>query len=339
MSNRINDSLHAQMLCRRSLPRPMKSTSKPLNFRQLEAFRAVMLAGSMTRAGQIMAISQPAVTRLIRDLEHDLKLPLFIRNGAQLVPSAEGQQLYREVERHFAGAERIREAARAIRESNAGYLHIGAMPNLAVSCLPQAVARFLKDYPEAVVSVHPDNSLSLVEMISHNQLDVAYAVVPEDRRDIDHDPFPVSHAVCVMRPDHRLASRRQVSVGDLDGEDFVSLGSRSVLRLQVNAAMLAAGVSPRVRLETVHSPTVISYVHQGAGIAVIDPFAAMGPGADQLVVRPFLPHISLNFSAVYRSSQSRSPLAVGFTNILRSVLAEKLNASPFARQRSVDDEP
>lgn len=168
-------------------------------------------------------------------------------------------------------------------------------------------------------------------MISHSQLDVAYAVVPEDRRDVDHEPFPVSHAVCVMRPDHRLARRRHVTVADLDGEDFVSLGSHSVLRMQVNAAMLAAGVSPRVRLETVHSPTVISYVSQGAGIAVIDPFAAMGPGAEQLVIKPFLPNISLTFSAVYRDTHGRSPMALGFTRILGDVLSNYLKTAAVGR--------
>jgi DNA-binding transcriptional LysR family regulator len=303
---------------------------RPLNFRQLEAFRAVMLAGSMTKAGQIMNISQPAVTRLIRDLEHDLRLPLFHRHGAQIAPTDEGQRLYREVQRHFAGTERIRDAARSIRESSAGYLHIGAMPNLSVSCLPEAVGTFLREFPQAVVSVHPDNSLDLVEMISHGQLDVAFAVVPEDRRDIDHDPFPVSEAVCVMPPGHRLAAKPFVSVGDLDGEDFVSLGLRSVLRMQVNAAMLAAGVRPRVRLETVHSPTVISYVRQGAGIAVIDPFAAMGPGAGELVVKRFVPAISLRFSAVYREMKERSPLALAFSDILRGTLLRALERQTLA---------
>lgn len=305
------------------MKKPFNATpQRPLNFRQLEAFRAVMLSGSMTRAGQLMSISQPAVTRLIRDLEHELRLSLFHRHGSQLVPSDEGQQLHREVERHFSGAERIREAARAIRESNAGYLHVGAMPNLAVSCLPQAVGLFRQAYPEVVVSVHPDNSLALVEMIAHGQLDLAFGVLPADRHDIDHDPCPVTHAVCVMPASHRLASRKQVTVADLDGEDFISLGLRSVLRMQINAALLASGARPRVRLEIVHSPTVISYVRQGVGISVVDLFAARGPGCEELVVKPFVPRISLNFSVLYRDNGGRSASALAFSRILFDIAAE-----------------
>lgn len=297
---------------------------RPLNFRQLEAFRAVMLAGSMTGGGQIMSISQPAVTRLIKDLEADLKLTLFHRQGAQIVPSMEGQQLYREVERHFSGAERIRDAARFIRESNAGYLHIGVMPNLATSCLPEAVRLFLAQYPDVVVSVHPESSLTLVDMMARGQLDIAYAVVPADRRDIVHDPFPVTHAVCLLPATHRLAARKTISVGDLDGEDFISLGNQSVLRMQVNAAMLAAGVRPNTRVETVHSATAANFVRQGVGIAVIDPFAAHGARLDGVVIRPFTPKISLRFSAIYRDGTERSNAALAFTVLLKQVVAASL---------------
>ncbi len=95
---------------------------RPLNVRQLEAFRAVMLSGSMTGGGRLMSISQPAVTRLIRDLEAELKLSLFRREGTHIEPTREGKELFREVSRHFVSTERIREAADAIREFNGGQL-------------------------------------------------------------------------------------------------------------------------------------------------------------------------------------------------------------------------
>jgi DNA-binding transcriptional LysR family regulator len=223
---------------------------RPLNFRQIEAFRAVMLAGSVTGAGALMRISQPAVTRLIRGLEADLGLALFNRSGARIVPTDGGKRLYREVERHFAGAERIREAARAIREFDAGQLHIGAMLTLSTGCLPKAVNQFLKRHPSVTVSVHSDSSLNIVDMIDHGQLDLGLATVPADRRDVDHEPFAAVDAVCLMPRGHRLARKKVVRIADLDGERFVSLGSSSMLRLKVEEALQAAGVRPQVRLGT-----------------------------------------------------------------------------------------
>ena len=224
-----------------------------------------MLTGSITGAGHSLSISQPAVSRLIRDLEAELKLSLFHRQGTHIVPSEEARELYREVERHFSGAERIRDAARSLRLSKAGYLHIGTMPNLSMVCIPKAVSAMLSQYPDLVISVHPDSSVNLNQMLLHGQLDVAYAVPPGDPRGLVHVPFPPTQAVCVMPLGHRLERKRSVAVGDLHGEDFIALGSNSMQRMQINAAMLKAGVRPNIRLETVHSSSVVSYVSQGVG--------------------------------------------------------------------------
>jgi DNA-binding transcriptional LysR family regulator len=304
---------------------PRSLVSRSLNFRQLEAFRAVMLTGSITGAAHSLCISQPAVSRLIKDLEYELKLSLFARQGTHLVPTEEGRELYREVERHFSGTERILEAARALRLSKAGYLHVGIMPNLAMVCMPKAVSQMIRRYPGLVISVHPDSSVNLVQMIVHRQLDVAFAVPPADPRGLSRIEFPATTAICVMPKGHRLAAKRRVSVRDLHGEDFISLGSSSVQRIQINAAMLEAGVRPNVQLETVHSASVISYVSQGVGLAVIDPIAAMGPALDLVTIRPFTPTITMPISAIYRTeTKTQSRFATEFTELLGSVIAEEL---------------
>ena len=308
---------------------------RPLNFRQLEAFRAVMLTGSMTGAGKLINISQPAVTRLIRDLEADLDLMLFRRFGARITPTAEGQRLYREVERYFAGADRIRESARAIRELKTGHLHVGAMLTLSTGCLPKAVHRFLQLHPDVTVSIHSDSSLNIVDMVTHGQLDLGLGSVPIDRPDIDHEPFAAVEAVCVMPRGHRLARRKVVYVRDLEGEEFVSLGNSSLLRMRIEEALRAAKVHPRIRLGTLYSSTVTGYVAAGLGIGVTDPFALLGLGAERLVIRPFRPRLPFQFSAIYRPHEDRPRLAVDFVEILRRVIAAELRSLQLGRRSVV----
>lgn len=298
--------------------------SRPLNFRQLEAFRAVMLTGSMTAAGHSMSISQPAVSRLIHDLEDELKLVLFQRQGIHIVATEQAHQLYREIERHFSGADRIREAARAIRLSTAGYLHIGAMPNLSAYCLPAAISKLLKAFPEIVVSIHPDSSVNLLAMLRHGQLDVVYGSPPTDAEDIDHDPFPATQAVCIMPKDHPLKEKKTVFVKDLHNQDFVALGPNSRQRMQLNLAVLQAGVRPNIRVETLHSSSVITHVHHGVGLAITDPIALIGAPSRDLVVRPFKPTISMEFSAIYLRSTPRTKIGLALTEQLKRVVREEL---------------
>lgn len=86
--------------------------------RQLEAFRAVMLTGGMTMAADLVRITQPAISRLIRGLEDELGLRLFERSGNRLRPTREAGILFGEVSRHFTGIEHINKVATELRESH-----------------------------------------------------------------------------------------------------------------------------------------------------------------------------------------------------------------------------
>jgi len=118
-----------------------------INSRQVEAFRAMMLTGSVTEAAKLMAVTQPAVSRLLRDFQALLKMELFEKRGTGLVPMAAATALYMEVERSFVGLERITAAAEEIRSRRTGTLRIAALPALSNGYLPRLSGRFLMERP------------------------------------------------------------------------------------------------------------------------------------------------------------------------------------------------
>jgi DNA-binding transcriptional LysR family regulator len=83
-----------------------------VNVRQVEAFRTIMLRGSMTAAARELRTSQPSISRLIAELEGEIGLRLFERTAGRLRPTPEGLSFYREVERSFIGLDRLVDAAR-----------------------------------------------------------------------------------------------------------------------------------------------------------------------------------------------------------------------------------
>ncbi|MBH5388541.1 methyl-accepting chemotaxis protein [Bradyrhizobium diversitatis] len=121
-----------------------------MNPRQIEAFRAVMLTGSMSVAAEMLKITQPAVSRLIKDLEADMKLLLFRREGNRLVPSHEATILFTEVDRFYVGMDRIAKIANELRHAKVGSLRIASIGALSLSCITQAISTFhvavLRDY-------------------------------------------------------------------------------------------------------------------------------------------------------------------------------------------------
>lgn len=93
-----------------------------MNLRQVEAFRSIMLRGSMTATAQALRTSQPSISRLIAELEAAIGFKLFERQAGRLKPTDEGLSFYREVERSFLGLDNLNQAARDIRiyETTAG---------------------------------------------------------------------------------------------------------------------------------------------------------------------------------------------------------------------------
>ena len=101
-----------------------------MNLRQLDAFRAVMESGTVSRAAKRLSVSQPAVSKLIQSLEQAIGLVLFDRTRGRLSPSAEATMLFEEVERLFGGLSSLKTFAEEIRTVHHGSLRIGVMPAL-----------------------------------------------------------------------------------------------------------------------------------------------------------------------------------------------------------------
>ena len=292
--------------------------ANPVSPRQLEAFRAVILTGSMTGAGEMLNITQPAVSRLIRDLEQDLELHLFQRNGARISPTDQARTLYQDVERLFVGGERIREAAAAIRGLSEGSLRIAAMPSLTLGYLPGLVDAFTAERHGVSVILHSDSSVNVVELVARQQFDIGLAFVSSEQPSTRIEALPETEAVCVLPVDHPLAARETLRPRDLAEEDFIILGHTSLLRHHILAAFDADRVAPRLRFETRYSATACAFVAQGLGVAVVDPFVPPVVGGGKIVARRFRPRIGYRFSLIYPARRPRSGLAAEFGDLLRT---------------------
>ncbi|MEC4600822.1 LysR family transcriptional regulator, partial [Burkholderia vietnamiensis] len=110
-----------------------------MELHQLEAFSAVMSAGSVTGAGELLGRSQPAVTRQIQELEADLGYALFDRHGPRVTPTRRAFLLYDEVERSLVGLRAIEARARALGDETAEPVRIAATPSLAAALVPAAL--------------------------------------------------------------------------------------------------------------------------------------------------------------------------------------------------------
>jgi DNA-binding transcriptional LysR family regulator len=278
-----------------------------MKLRQLEAFRAVMLYGTVTLASESLHLSQPATTRLIADLERSLRFSLFDRIKGRLHPTVEAVALYEEVQRSLSGVDRIARAADEIRNLRAGTLQVAAAPAIALSFLPHAIARYLEPRPEATISLAVHSSRTVLDMVIGQRCDVGIAILPMKHATAHGERLLSARMVCALPAGHRLCSLDVISPRDLAGERFVAQSRNVEARLQMDALFAAHGVEIKPQVETQLGHAVCSFVEAQAGVALVDALSAWGFSGKGVVFKPFTPDLLIDF-AVLTPSQRPAPL-------------------------------
>jgi DNA-binding transcriptional LysR family regulator len=288
-----------------------------LTQRQIEAFRGVMLRGSISGAAEMLGLTQPAVSRLMRDMQEILQLRLFEPRGNGIVPNAEANLLFGEVQQSFVGLDRIEHTAHEIKRARRGNLRIIAMAGPAHGILPRLVARFLRDHPDTYVALHNHIAPTVLERVALRQFDFGIAYAPADYPGLDIEPLPRLDAVCVLPASHPLAARPVIRPEDLHEQNLINHGARSHIAVKLDAMLRIAGVMVRELAEATSAEVLCRLVGQGVGIALLDPFTVTALRDPAIVLRRFEPRVDYPVALVFPSGMARSRTVEEFTAVLR----------------------
>jgi len=288
-----------------------------LNTRQIEAFRAVMLTGSMTNAAEFLRITQPAVSRLIKDLETHLKFRLFRREGNRLIPTHEGTVLFAEVDRFYVGIDRIAKIASDLQHTKAGSLRIASISALSLSCITEAIRLFHADRPAVNVMLESLNTRSIFELVAGRHFDIGFAQASGEFPGVDLTPLPPVDAVCVIPPNYPVARKQSIGPDDFRGLPFISLGKNSSFRFKIDQLFDDAQVPRHEILETSLAASVVALVASGLGVSIVDPFTVTTLRSSRFVVRPFKPCLTFDAVVVTPSHHQNSRLCSEFSGIVK----------------------
>ncbi|KAA3450569.1 hypothetical protein C7I87_11245 [Mesorhizobium sp. SARCC-RB16n] len=244
-----------------------------LSVRQLEAFEAMMVAGSVSGAAVSLNVSQPSVSRLLQELEIDTGLSLFDRSHGRLVPTEQGLLFYGEVSKTFHGARSLILAAQEIRELKRGVVRIGTLAAMSFHVLPEAIRQLRTRFPEARTTIAVRSSTEIVSSVASRLTDVG--VVDADVSFLDAKCIATfeHNSVCVMDESHPLAERQRVRLDDFSRYPFVSLGELYFRRSRDGAKLLEVTAANTVA-DIFQSFLACALVRGSPSLAVVDPFTA-----------------------------------------------------------------
>nr|WP_321982766.1 LysR substrate-binding domain-containing protein [uncultured Cohaesibacter sp.] len=295
-----------------------------MRLRQIEAFRATMNSGTITGAANMMAVTQPSVSRLIADLEINLGFRLFERKGSRLQPTEEALRFYQEVERTFAGIDQLEAVADRIRQEQMGLLSIFSTPALATSLMPKVLKNFHELYPDTKVRLEVRMPMEIFTQLQSSAGDVGVSNHAAELPGVIQEPLYDAAFVCVVPKDHRLAKKDVITHGDLDGETLIGLSSEGALNWnKIFKNFREKGIENYNWISTQHAEAGYALVAEGLAIGVLEPFSAkrwMGKG---VVIRPLRPKICFSFSICFSANKAKSSVAQDFAKLVRQQLVDE----------------
>jgi len=246
--------------------------SRPLNFREIETFRAVMLTGTTTAAAAMLHISQPSVSRILTQMQLAAGIKLFDTKANKLQATPEAAILFKSVQSQFRGMRYIEQDIATLRKAGVGILRLGCTPALGLGVMSAIIARFIARHQEMRIHLETVNSHQLGEGLLHGWLDLAMVSGRLSVTQFDSRVVHRTRAVCIMQPSHPLAANTCLHVRQLTGQNLLMLKADDELSIAVNRLLHEHGVQTTTSVETNYSATLCSLAALGAGIGIVNAY-------------------------------------------------------------------
>jgi DNA-binding transcriptional LysR family regulator len=278
-----------------------------MTLRQLETLYAIMKAGSLTAAARNLHVTQPAVSAVLKHTEQQVQMKLFERIGGRLHPTPEALALLPDLEEIFGRIDTVSRVVQELRDGRTGKLVIATSPTLLNALLPQAVAALRKSSPRISILMDSLPTPLAIARVSRREADMGLVYAPVADSALDAEDLLTTEMACAMPAGHALARKKEIGASDLADASLISTGPRTRLGTLIDEACKRAGhPPPAIGIEASSSLTACMMVSCGAGLALVDRSIELCGKFDELVFRPFRPHIDIRIQLIFPRDRPRS---------------------------------
>lgn len=296
-----------------------------MNLRQIEVFQAVMETGSMSAAGRLIHLTQPAISRIISSAEVSLGYALFQRIGGRLVPTTEGLLLFEASTVLFENMQAFKRTSIQLKSGDLGKLVVAAIPAICHRLLPQVLTRFRQAHPDVVCEVHTLHKRQIADELVTGSVDIGL------------DLFGISHsgvetrvlgtgALYVLLPAAALAPAGARATPAwlkhyMAREPMIALVDSDPISMAFGRYCERLGLQPSCRTQVHTSQLAEALVAGGLGWTVVD-FISAATCDTRLKSVALQPLINCTLNSFVVKGRAPSSLTRKFVEIVHEVIVE-----------------
>ncbi|MDF2434592.1 MAG: hypothetical protein JWP44_4223 [Mucilaginibacter sp.] len=299
-----------------------------MTLRQIEILRAVIRYNTTVAAAQSLGLSQPAISNAIKVMEDQTGFALFQRVNNRLYPTNEALILAKDAEAIFEMQDRFESRIRDLRDSRAGHLRLVATPPLGYGIVAAAIRNTQALRPRVRTYFDVRRYEGVITAVETHQAELGFVLGYSEQPGITSECLFSGDMVCVMHPEHALASKAEIWPADLRKHRLIALerGTKlgEAMRASFDKMKEPFEFSSEVRYGNTACVLCEAGVNggAGAGVAIVDPLTAAA-NRFQLISRPFLPQTRIDALVIWAENRSLSRLSRFFLNQVRTVIDEQ----------------
>lgn len=296
------------------------------SLRQLRVFVAVAHAGSFSRAGERIGLSQSAVSHSVKELENELGVKLLDRTTREVVLTEAGEQLASRLERLLEELNSTLLDTRSVGHQLSGTVRVAASQTISAHLMPQSIAAASLEFPAIRFILHDRPQQWVLQSIRQGEVDFGIVIDPIQANDLDCEAVLSEPFLLLCRSDHTLATRDHVPWQALQGVNLVLQDYASGSRPLIDDALARQGIEAKIVQQIGHPATLYPMVEAGIGLSVLPALALPLPQGRPLVVKRLTPVVERQLMLVRRKNRSLSRAAETIWQVIRQQ-AQQLTAA------------
>ncbi|MFL8938870.1 cidABC operon transcriptional activator CidR [Rossellomorea oryzaecorticis] len=274
-----------------------------MDIRHLKYFIEVTRFKSFTRAADHLFVTQPTISKMIRNLEEELGVELFDRSRRQLVLTDAGRAILQQAQTIDKAFENIQHELDDIIGLQRGHIRIGLPPIMDAGHFIRVLGEFHKLYPRITFQLIENGTKRIEEDIMSDQLDVGIAVLPVSGDDFHHFSFMKEELLAVIPPSHKFARRKQIKMEELEEESFILFNKDFALNDRIKAACKEAGFMPQVVSESSQWDFIGKMIEAELGISILPASVYSLLKEDLTAIKVVKPVIEWDLAIIWRKNQ------------------------------------
>ncbi len=301
---------------------------QPISVKHIENYDAIAATGSTSAAAAALGLSQSNSSRMLQQLEEYLGVELFYRDKNRLSPTREGTHLGPEIR---AIADRLQALRASARELEAGTseqirLRIAFPSSLTVSLVPPLLGQFRQSFPNVFAEIFAGPYTAIERMVIDGVADVGFTRVPLSLSGLRREFEIGSRNVCALHEDHPLASRKSLTIADLEGHDMVLLNRERPARHELEAMFYKAGLKVKPVAEAHSVACACALAAANLGITIVSEFLAKPNLAADLRLIPLEPILPVRYALITAEKTAAPKLASIFIQYFQQWVERNIQA-------------